>query len=82
MQGNATCHMAEKVMKWLSDMQVNIHEWSGNSPDLDPVEELWLHMKPKHQGKNISSILRLVEAIKDICVHDINLKYCRKQRIY
>lgn len=77
MQDNAPCHKAKRVMKWLQNKKVDVLEWPGNSPDLNPIEELWANMKLKLQEKNTSTPQQLVEALRDIWVHNIDLDYCR-----
>jgi len=78
MQDNAPCHKAKKVTKWLEDKKVDVLEWPGNSPDLNPIEELWAHMKLKLQERDTSTLPCLVEALRDIWVHDIHVDYCRR----
>jgi len=36
-QDSATCHVAHKCMKWFSGNNVEILDWHGNSPDLNPI---------------------------------------------
>ncbi|GFW48812.1 transposable element Tcb2 transposase [Trichonephila clavipes] len=35
-----TCHRAKVVQKWLKDHSVNIMNWPGQSPDLNPIDNL------------------------------------------
>ena len=37
---NAPCHRAKVVQKWFEDHTVNRMNWSGQSPDLNPIENL------------------------------------------
>ncbi|GFU85537.1 transposable element Tcb1 transposase [Trichonephila clavipes] len=37
---NAPCHRAKLVQKWLKDHTVKILNWSGQSPNLNPIENL------------------------------------------
>ena len=40
--------------------------WPGNSPDLNPIENAWSHIKNKLQDMEITSIPTLKEAIQEV----------------
>ena len=48
-QDNAKVHKSELTMKWLEDSAMqngfSIMEWPVYSPDMNPIEELWVHLK-------------------------------------
>ncbi|KAG0725911.1 Transposable element Tcb2 transposase [Chionoecetes opilio] len=63
-QDGAPAHTAKSVTQWLDDCMVPfIKDWPGNSLDLNPIENLWHIGKKDLQGKDVSSIPKLVKAI-------------------
>ena len=41
MQENAPCHKAKVVMSYLSEQDFEIMDWTPQSPDLNPIKNLW-----------------------------------------
>lgn len=44
-QDNATIHTARIVKEYLNKSNIAVLEWPANSPDLNPIENLWAHVK-------------------------------------
>ena len=74
----APCHTAKSVKKWLEDSGVNvIGPWPGSSPDLNPIENLWVNMKMKVAEQNPTSFENLKSIVEKVWL-ETPIEYCKK----
>ena len=62
-QDNATCHTSRLVREWFNDEQITVMDWPAQSPDFNPIENLWDQIKTMVQEQNPTSVKELWTAI-------------------
>jgi len=67
---SAPCHKSRVVTKYLEENNVKVLDWPGNSPDLNPIENLWAILKKRLAKQDCSSKTRLIEKTIQIWYHD------------
>lgn len=78
-QDNAPCHVSKKTQCFFRTEKITVLEWPGNSPDINPIENLWAIMKRRIMGKDCSTMEKLICAVIQVWFHDEEVRnMCQK----
>ena len=77
LQDSAPCHKAKKTMAWLKAEGIKTIAWPGNSPDLNPIENLWHIAKNYLEEKECKSVPEMKVAIRQLWHNQITRELCK-----
>lgn len=60
-QDSATCHVSKDMKKYFKVKKISCLDWPGNSPDLTPIENLWVIAKARPRKKYYTTTTKLIE---------------------
>ncbi len=64
-QDLAPAHTAKSTKSWLNDHGVGVLDWLANSPDLNPIKNIWSIVKRKMRNKRPKNIDELKATVKE-----------------
>lgn len=74
MQDNAPCHKSKTTMRWFQEKGLKVMDWPPNSPDLNPIENMWGVLKQKLQSLGNVSKTELTRNARKIWSEDESIK--------
>ena len=69
-QDLAPCHTSKMVKHFMNEKHIEVLDWPGNSPDLNPIENLWSICKSRLRGVDCTTTDKLIEALIQVWYRD------------
>jgi len=64
MHDGAPCHRASAIKTYLETEKISVLDWPGNSPDMNPIENVWKVMKDQLALQEVTTKAEMIAKIK------------------
>ncbi|GFT05598.1 putative transposase like protein [Trichonephila clavipes] len=82
MQDGAPCHTARSIKAFLAEQNIPLLDWPGNSPDMNPIGNIWELMKREVDKNVITNKTQLLERIIQVWNHHPQMQETVQSCIY
>ncbi|GFY20776.1 hypothetical protein TNCV_1120101 [Trichonephila clavipes] len=62
------------TIQYGSGNKINVLNWPGNSPDLNPIENLWHILKNRSPKMSCTTTEEMIKSAIQVCCHDDEVK--------
>jgi transposase len=62
-QDLAPCHTSKKMVKFFKESHIEVLDWPGNSPDINPIENIWAICKNRMSKSDCTTVEKLISTI-------------------
>lgn len=69
-QDLAPCHTSKIVKNFMTEKNIQVLDWPGNSPDVSPIENLWAICKSRLRTMDCTSKEMLIQALIQVWYRD------------
>ena len=66
-QDLAPCRTARKMRTFFEESGLTVLEWPGNSPGINPIENLWAMIKRRLQRGDSSTMQKMIRKLAEMC---------------
>ena len=78
-QDSAPCHKAKMNTNCFKKIKITALDWPGNSPDLNPISNLWFTVKNRLRKMDCPNKIKLIQSEIHVWLHDKEIKQiCKK----
>lgn len=78
-QDLAPCHTSKLVQRFFKKERITCLQWPGNSPDINPIENLWAICKARLRKLDCSTKEKMICSVIQVWFHDAEIKLmCQK----